>query len=306
VKSRETLWTPLLLVFVFALLYFIGFVPADRLGMEENPYLAIVVLELLIYAVPSLFYCRLRGSEFSAGLRLRLPGMNHLLYLLYAAVFLIGGGALISIGMYTLFPESFAAGSSEMYTDFARNAGIFDGLYLVLAFAILPAVTEELLFRGIAIASYEKMGVSTAVILSSLAFAMSHFSFVRFPVYLFSGLVLAGALYTTRSLAGPMIIHGLNNAFVLFGEKYLLHIAEKRSISIILFLIIVGFITLVAALLMCVEAGNLYAGYARENVPSEYAVRRRGGNGPAFAQSLFSPGFLALVVLFVAATLFGT
>ena len=304
-KSRDTLWTPLLLVFVFALLYFVGFIPADRLGMDENPYLAVVVLQLVIYAVPALFYCRLRGADFAARLRLRLPRPGHALYLLYAAIFLIGGSALISIGMYTLFPDSFAAGSSEAYTNFARNAGIFDGLYLVMAFALLPAVTEELLFRGIVAGRYETMGVFTAVTVSSLAFAMSHFSFVRFPVYFFSGLVLAGVMYATRSLPASMLIHTLNNAFVLFLEKFVLHIAEKRSISMILFLIIVGFFTLAAALFMCVEAGNLYAGYARENVPSDYVVRRKGGAILSLAQSVFAPAFLAVVVLFVAATLFG-
>lgn len=303
-KSRDTRWTPLLLVFVFALLYFVGFLPADRLGMDENPYLAVVAVQLLIYAVPALFYCRLRGSDFTARLRIRLPKPGHLLYLLYAAVFLIGGSALISMGMYALFPESFAAGSTQSYTSFAWNTGVFDGLYLVMAFAILPAVTEELLFRGIVLSSYETMGVCTAVLVSSAAFAMSHFSFVRFPVYFFSGLVLAGVLYATRSLFASVVIHAINNAFVLFLEKYLLHIADKRSISLVLFVIIVGFFTLTAAVLWCVEAGNLYAGYARDNVPSPYVVRRKGGMLSSLAQTVFSPGFLAVVVLFVAACLF--
>ena len=62
--------------------------------------------------------------------------------------------------MYSLFPNAFAAGGAETYTAFARNAGIFDGLYLVLAFAVLPAVTEEFLFRGILLAAYENLGVS--------------------------------------------------------------------------------------------------------------------------------------------------
>lgn len=303
-KSRDTLWTPLLLVFVFALLYFVGFLPADRLGMDENPYLAVVAVQLLIYAVPALFYCRLRGADFTARLRIRLPKPGHILYLLYAAVFLIGGSALISMGMYTLFPDSFAVSSTDTYTSFARNAGVFDGLYLVMAFAVLPAFTEELLFRGIVLVSYETMGVTTAVITSAAAFAMSHFSFVRFPVYFFSGLVLCGVLYATRSLFASVTIHAINNAFVLFLEKYLLHIADKRSISLVLFLIIVGFFTLTAAVLMFVEAGNVYAGYARDNVPSPYVVRRKVGVFVSLAQSIFSPAFLAVVVLFVAASLF--
>ncbi len=293
------------MVFVFALIWVAGFIPADRLGMDETPYLSVVVLELLIYALPAAFFYILRNKRLKGNLRFRLPSPGQSLYLLYAAVFLIGGSALISMGMYTLFPESFSAGSQSAATAFARNEGLFDGLYLVMTFAILPAVTEELLFRGIVMTSYESMGVSTAVILSSLAFAMSHFSFVRFPVYFFAGLVLAGVLYATRSLPAAILIHSLNNAAVLFLEEFVLHIAEKRSISMVLFLIIVGFFTLVAALLMFLEAGNIYAGYAKDNVPSPYVVGRKNGGLAAFCQSVFAPSYLAVVVFFVAATLFG-
>ena len=305
-KSRDTLWTPLLLVFVLILLYFVGFLPTERLGMEENPYLAVVVLQLVIYGLPVLIYCQCKGRSYSAGLRVHLPKPTHLLYLLYAAVFLIGGSSLLTMGMYTLFPDSFTEGSAALYTEFARNSGIFDGLYMVMAFAILPAVTEELLFRGIVINTYEKMGIFTAVVVSALSFAISHFSMVRFPVYFFSGVVLAGVLYATRSLLASMLVHTVNNAFVLFLEKFVFHIAEKRSISMILFLIFIGFFTLAAGWRMCAEASHMYAEYAKDNVPSDYVVRRKGGALLSLAQSVFSPAYLAVVVLFIAAVLFGT
>ena len=221
-KSKDTVFAPILLVCVFLLLgsgswlLSTGSLGEKQLGLAENPYLAAVVLQLLVYALPSLFYCRIRGSEFRDRLRLKLPSFSHCLFLLYAAVLLIGGSALISVGMYTLFPESFAVGSADTYTAFARNAGIFDGLYLVLAFAVLPAVTEEFLFRGIMAASYERLGVSMAVFVSALTFAMSHFSFSRFPVYFFSGLILSVVVYATRSLPAAVLVHGLNNIFVLF------------------------------------------------------------------------------------------
>ncbi len=304
-NNRHTLWTPFLLVFVFALAYVAGFIPAERLGMDENPYLSVLVLELLIYALPSAFFYILCGKQLKGKLRFRLPSPGQTLYLLYTAVFLIGGSALLSVGMYTLFPESYLAGGDGAFTDFARNQGIFDGLYMVMVFAILPAITEEMLFRGIVAVSYERRGVTVAVVISSLSFAMSHFSFVRFPVYFFAGLVLAGVLYATRSLPAAMLIHSLNNAFVLFLEDFVMHVAQKRSISMVLFLIIVGFFTLVAALLMFVEAGNIYAGYARDNVPSPHAVKQKGGRLAALLQSVFAPSYLVVVVLFVAAALFG-
>lgn len=311
-KNKDTVFAPILLVCILLLLgsgswlLSSGSVGEEQLGFSENPYLAAVVLQLLVYALPSLIYCRIRGSEFRDRLRLKLPSLSQCLFLLYAAVLLIGGGALISVGMYTLFPESFAVGSADAYTAFARNAGIFDGLYLVLAFGVLPAVTEEFLFRGIMAASYEKLGVSMAVFVSSLAFAMSHFSFSRFPVYFFSGVILSVVMYTTRSLPAAMLVHGLNNVFVLFLESYVLHIAEKQSISMILFVIIVSFFTLLAAVLLCFEAGNIYSGYAKQNIPSPYVQKRKDGFFKGMAESVFSPAFLVAVVLFVLITVFIT
>ena len=311
-KNKDSAFAPILLVCVFILLgsgswlLSSGAVGEKQLGLSENPYLAAVVLQLLIYALPALFYCRIRGSEFRYKLRLKLPPFSQCLFILYAAVLLIGSSALISVGMYTLSPESFAAGSVDTYTAFARNAGVFDGLYLVLAFAVLPAVTEEFLFRGIMAASYEKFGVSLAVVVSALTLAMSHFSFSRFPVYFVSGLILALVMYATRSLPAAMLVHGLNNIFVLFLESYVLHIADKQSISMILFIIIVSFFTLLAAVLLCFEAGNIYSGYAKQNVPSTHAVKRKGGLFKALAESVFAPGFLVAVVLFVLITVFIT
>lgn len=279
-----------------------GLLTDKRLGLDENPYLAVVVLQLLIYAVPALFYCRIRGAAFRDSLRLSFTGPGQLLFILYAAVFLIAGSALASVGMYSLFPDAYAAGGVETYTAFARNAGIFDGLYLVLAFAILPAVTEEFLFRGILLVSYESLGVPCAVIVTSTTFAMSHFSFARFPVYFFGGLVLCAVTYATRSLPVAMLVHGCHNAFVLFLEKYVLHIAEKQSVSMVLFLMIAGFLTLTAGVLMSHEAANLYAGYAERNLPSAYLTKKRP-LFPTLAQSLFSPLYLTIVVLYVTATI---
>jgi len=312
VKNKDTVFAPILLICVFIMLgggswlLSSGAVGEKQLGLTENPYLAAVVLQLLIYALPSLFFCRIRGSEFRDKLRLKFPSFSQCLFLLYASVLLIGLSALISMGMYSMFPEHFAVGSADTYTAFARNAGIFDGLYLVLAFAVLPAVTEEFLFRGIITASYERLGVSLTVFISALTFAMSHFSFSRFPVYFVSGLILALVMYATRSLPAAMLVHALNNVFILFLESYVLHIAEKQSISMILFTIIIGFFTLLAAVLLCFEAGNIYSGYAGQNLPSPHAVKHKGGFFKALAESLFSPGFLVAVVLFVLVTVFIT
>ena len=154
------MFTPVLVLVVFLAILAARFLSADTLGLNENPYLAVVVIQLVTYAVPSVFYYKIRGREFAPKVRLRMFRTSHILYLVHATVFLIAGVMLLSILMYTLIPESFATASSSDYASFAMNQRFFDGAYLILAFAILPAATEEFLFRGIVIGEYERYGAS--------------------------------------------------------------------------------------------------------------------------------------------------
>jgi len=298
---KANLLTPVLLIVVFALIFAANFLPEGTLGMEENPYLAVVVIELLTYALPSLFYCMIRDRELLPRLRLRLFPPSQILYLIYAAVFMLSGVVLVSMLMYTAYPDAFAASAVTEYAAFAMNERFFDTLYLIITFAVLPAVTEEFLFRGIVIGEYDRCGAGVAAVLSAAVFSMSHFSLVRFPVYFFSGLVLACVLFATRSVFAAMLIHALNNTVVLLGEKYVLHIVDKQNVSLVLLVILLAGTALLSAMLMCYEAYEIYNGYAEKNVPSEYAASKKKNIFRRVAEAFFTPTFLLLVVLFVMA-----
>ncbi len=299
---KATVFVPVLLLVIFALILASGLIPAETLGLTENPYLAAVVIQLLIFAVPSLFWCRIRGKEFTPKLRLNPFPPSQLLYLWHAFVFMTSVALLISMLMYRLYPDSFAASSMTEYASFAMNDRVFDGLYLVVAFAVLPAVTEEFLFRGIVIGEYESQSAAIAVMASAALFAMSHFSWARFPVYFAAGIVLGMILYTTRSVLAPMLVHTVYNAVVLLGEKYILYITDKQNISMLLLVLILCAAALLSGMLACFEAQNIYRGYAEANVPSAYQRDADGRSAFAhIAEVFFSPTFLVLTLVFIVA-----
>ncbi|MBE6626295.1 MAG: CPBP family intramembrane metalloprotease [Ruminococcaceae bacterium] len=277
--------------------------PTGALGLNENPYLSVVIIQLLTFAVPSLFYCRIRGKEFTPKLRLRLFKPARLLYLFYATVFMLGGSLLLSVLCYTAFPEAFSESGATTYAAFAMNGGFVSGAYIVVAFAILPAITEEFLFRGIVIGEYEQNGALLASVISALTFAIAHFSAARLPIYLFSGLVLAAVTYATRSVVASMIVHAVNNAVVLLTEKYVLHIVDKQNVSLMLFLLILGLAIVLFGMLMCFEAHSIYRGYAETNTPSEYVARKKQSGIVRIARTFFSPTFLILVIIYIVAVL---
>ena len=290
---------PILILAVAGLTLAADLIPPDSLGMRENPYLAAVVIQILIFALPALFYCRLRGREFTPKLRLRPFRPSQLLYLWHAFVFMTSSAVLLSVLMYRIAPEAFSSSSASSAASFAMGSGFFDGLYVTVAFAVLPAVTEEFLFRGVVIGEYETLGVGIAVTASAATFAMAHFSAVRFPVYFAAGAALSAVLYATRSLIAPMLLHALYNAVILFGEKYILYIVDKQNVSMLLLVILLCAAAFLSAMLMCFEAQSIYRGYAEENVPSDYAKSDPRSLFARVAEAYFTPAFLLLVLLFI-------
>lgn len=298
-RVKPSASAPILVLVVFLLTLAETLIPRDYLGMDENPYLAAVVLQLLIYAVPSLFYCRLRGREFTPKLRLRLFPPSQLLYLWHALVCMTATSALLSALMYRIAPEAFSSSSAANAAAFAMGSGFFDGLYVIVAFAVLPAVTEEFLFRGVVTGEYEGLGTGIAVAVSAMMFAMAHFSAVRFPVYFAAGLILSSVLYATRSLLAPILLHAVYNGIVLFAEKYVLYIVDKQNVSMLLLMILLCAAAVLSAMLACFEAQSIYRGYAENNVPSEYAAGDRKGALSHAVEAFFTPAFLILVLLFI-------
>ena len=302
-KYKHTVFAPVLVIVIFILVFAVKYLPDDVVGMDDNPYLAVVVMQLLTYGIPALFYSRIRGKELKQGLRLKLFRPSQILFLLQAVVFLISGTVLISMLMYRIAPNAFEASSLVESASFAINSRLFDGIYLVVAFGFLPAITEEFVFRGIIIGEYQNDGTWIAGLISAAMFAFIHFSFVRFPVYFFAGLILACVTYTTRSVIAPIIVHAANNIFVLFCEQYVLNVVDKESVSLTLFIIIVGALALVSLMSMLFEANNIYHTYSRNNVETDYIPARRKGRLERGVKAFFSPTFLLLVILFIVACL---
>lgn len=300
-RFKETTFTPLLILVIFAIIFASNMLPEEAIGKKTNPYLAVVVIQLLTYALPALFYSRVRGSKLTPGLRLRPFRPSHALFLVQSLIFMISANVLISMAMYKLSPTAFEASAVSEYAAFAMNRKFLDGMYLVVAFAVLPAITEEFVFRGIVIGEYQSKGLVIASLASAAMFAMSHFSLVRFPVYFLSGLVLSCVTFVTRSSVAAMLIHALNNAFVLLCEQYIMNAVDKQNISLTLLVIILGALMLVSCMLMCFEANGIFKKYAHANVESDHVPSNKTGALTRFVQVFFSPTFLLLSLVFIIA-----
>lgn len=271
---------------------------------RDNEYLAVVLLQLLIFIIPGYLYLRFCGAGYEKRLRLRAPKPDHIFLLVSAAGALITGCFLLSVLMGNL-----SAGQSfVLYDTFtSRHDGTLAGvLYLVVAYAVLPAICEELIFRGILCAEFEGRGVVTAVAVSSLLFSMLHFNLPALPVYLFAGVVLALVLYTTRSVFCAIIVHFLYNLFCLFGQSGFADFYVTQSATT-LFLIL-----MIAALLLCLavffgESSRLYRAYAKQGESDAYRPTKSLAVSAVMrnvALAFASPGAIVCVLLYLIICIF--
>ena len=226
---------------------------------RENEYFSVVVLQMMIFLLPAAIWCKFSGEGYVSRLRLRLPSIRSIPLLISSALLMISGGLLISVLFGGL--ESLSSNFSLYGTFISKDNGTLPTkLYLILAYAALPAVCEEFVFRGIVCHEYERGGVLRAVAFSSLFFGMLHFDLPNLPVYLFAGAILALTLYSSRSLFGAMIAHFLYNLFGLFGQPYmsaLYNLTGSRSF----FLFLVATVFFVSGAVFCSSASALYKKY---------------------------------------------
>lgn len=249
---KERLWVGYSALAVFVLLFLVRLL--DHL--LDLPFSA-VWLKLLVlpivFLLPTIAFCLIRGYGYTRVLRLRAPHAVHIPFLICAFFALFCGALLLSILCGGI--ESLGNSATAYETEPAPN--VFYGIGMALGLAIIPAVLEELFFRGIVAAEYERRGSFRAVFMSALLFALCHFDLRNLPVYLFSGALFMLVLFATDSLFATAILHVCYNLVSLFGQRYLNAFYDiTGSVELFLFLLIL--VLLIALVLFFRFGATLY------------------------------------------------
>ena len=94
----------------------------------------------------------------------------------------------------------------------------------LLTLTVIPAIFEELFFRGATMSVLSKEKTAAAIFISALLFALVHGSLYLIFSSFFAGIVFGIAVYLTDSIYASMLTHFLNNimAYILFTYSNLL------------------------------------------------------------------------------------
>ena len=134
----------------------------------------------------------------------------------------------------------------NMVLDFLFNLGeqnkipqtLSESIFGILAVCILAPVLEEFLLRGIIMHYLKKYGIIINIAISSLAFAILHFSPDTFIVMFFLGVLLGVIRVLTNSIWPCIIAHSANNFFayiLMFAPEFL---SESNIYMIVLSIIL--------------------------------------------------------------------
>lgn len=156
-------------------------------------------------------------KKFFRGTPLR--GVNLALTVWFTFV-VIAGGMLLNL-LEVLFWEKVGVTLPANSLD---GLSIDNAILMLLFLAVIPAVFEELFFRGAVMSSLEKVrGFGFSICLSAVLFFIAHGSYYYVLSVLFSGVCFSLLVYMTNSIFSSMAVHFLNNVL-----SYLLMIFSTR------------------------------------------------------------------------------
>lgn len=301
-KTRTFIIHPTALVLAtYILLLFTKLIDITLIN-RENEYFSVVILQMMIFILPGAIWCKFSGEKYISGLRLRMIKADSLPMIISAALLIASGSLLIGVLFGGL--ESLSKNFSLYDTFISKDQGtIPNKIYLIMAYAVLPAICEEFIYRGILCHEYEKGGVLRAVIVSSVFFALLHFNLHNLPVYLFSGVILAMTLYATRSLFGAILTHFLYNIFGLFGQPYMSNLYQITN-SPKLFVFIVAVVCILSASVFCGEAARLYKTYLYKAYSADYRqplIKSSSSLRRSYTDIIRQPSAIACFVVYIIA-----
>ena len=195
-----------------------------------------IILELFIYMIPAAFWCRIRGLDFieASGAKLFAPSNTPFIL---SAFFVYAFGSMFLLFL-SVSPDS--SSTTSMALELIDEA---DSALISLCYVVIPAISEEMLFRSILLHEYREWKGMWALTITSLFFAMLHFSFSSFIYFFWGGFMLGLLTLVTHSSIPAIILHMISNFVTLYFSDTISNFLSSVENSVVLvFLLSVFFL----------------------------------------------------------------
>lgn len=233
--------------------------------------------QILFILLPALVFAKLIYENVGEIIRLRIPDWTEII------LFVVGIGILTPLLQSYLYVQNYYieiwAGSSETvnslknffdslnelvektYGNLLKASSLPELLLVVMVVAVVPAVSEEVMFRGFIQRSFElKIKPVLAAVITAVFFSLYHFNPYGLIPLAILGLYFGFAAYTSKTLIIPILLHFLNNftavlLYYIIGSEELIKsdVSAKSGedlgfysfVTIALTLVLIGLIFLI-------------------------------------------------------------
>lgn len=281
-----------------------------KLVKEADIVFYAAILEMFIFVIPSSFYLKIKEQNVFEYSKIKRIHFSDIPFILSATGTFLFGSVIVSLLQIGIFGSQTSVQNPEILSA--------NGFSAFLCFVLVPAFSEEFLFRSILISDYSHYKGPVTVVISALFFSLLHFSFENLLFYFFTGILLGLITYVTDSAIPSFLIHSLYNAVTLYFSSSLVSFFSGSSTSFILvFLLIVFFLFSLLSMLTTMEEiyekrsimydDGLIEGKRRElfeNMSKAGLIEKREKKKEFYAKEAFiSPTLFVAVVLFILITL---
>ena len=197
----------------------------------------------LSFFIPTVVLIRVIGKE-------SLPKIQGRQKMKQLTPFLVSGAIAVNFAaaylnqflVTTLLPNS-----QTSFTASAENW--YQLLFSILSVAVVPAVCEELLFRGVVLKALIPYGRATAILTSAVLFGLMHGNPLQLFYTTLLGVVIGYLYVRTGSLFLCMLTHFVNNGISCLQEYWLSlsdrNLAVRLASGLEIFMICLGAVSIV-------------------------------------------------------------
>lgn len=216
----------------------------------SEPFLALSVIQLLVYFLPLSFYLLARGLRPTAVFHFTPVSLKKIPFLIVMTLLCFAGILLFRYFGVFYFDPAFLDTPSAVFIP--KEAG--NEFLMFFASILLPAILEETVFRGALLEEYRKFGVLPAVFMTSVMYAMLHLNPKNFAFDFFVGAVLGMMTMLSDSLFPAVVLQVLLKTSNRYFRPQVVDYLRQAGKSMLLpYLLIALFIVTVILLMARLE-----------------------------------------------------
>lgn len=210
--------------------------------------------QILFILLPALVLSKLMYTDVTKFLRVKIPSWKEVL------LFTIGIAILTVLLQNYLYIQNYFidqladsvpfiktlkelldtlnAYVEKTYGSLLKANSVYEGILIVFVVAVVPALSEEAMFRGLVQRSFEmKMKPFYAALITAIFFGANHFNPYGLIPLIILGLYFGFAAYMSGSIIIPIILHFLNNftavmLYFIFGDDELISSTVQKPVEL--------------------------------------------------------------------------